>query len=49
MTSKQFHTLAKRIFTHERATLDPVRREYWAQHFIKLITLVRQHNIYGSN
>ena len=43
MTYKKFHALARQIFAHERATNDPVR------HFAKLITLVRQHNIYGSN
>jgi hypothetical protein len=48
MTSKQFHALAKRIFAHERATNDPVRRAYWANKFTKLINLVRQHNIYGG-
>lgn len=49
MTSKQFHALANKIFAHERATNDPVRREYWVGQFTKLINLVRQHNIYGSN
>jgi len=49
MTSKQFHALARRIFAHEGATLDQVRQEYWMRHFTKLITLVRQHNIYGRN
>lgn len=48
MTSKKFHALARQIFAHERATNDPVRRDYWAQHFTKLINLVRQHNIYGG-
>lgn len=49
MTSKQFHALAKRIFAHERATNDQGRQEYWANHFTRLITLVRNHNVYGSN
>lgn len=49
MPSKQFHALARQIFAHERATLDQVRQEYWMRHFAKLITLVRQHNLYGSN
>lgn len=48
MTSKQFHALARQIFAHERATNDQGRREYWAQHFAKLINLVRQRNIYGG-
>jgi hypothetical protein len=49
ITSKQFHALARQIFAHERATNDPVRQDYWMRHFAKLITLVRQHNIYGRN
>lgn len=48
MTSKQFHALARQIFAHEGATNDPVRQEYWMRQFAKLITLVRQHNIYGG-
>jgi len=48
MTCKQFHALARQIFAHEGATLDPARRAYWMKHFTRLISLVRQHNIYGG-
>lgn len=49
MTSKQFHALASKIFEHERASTDPVQQVYWMKHFARLISLVRQNNLFGSN
>lgn len=49
MTTQQFHILARQIFAHERATSDPVKQVYWMKHFARLISLVRQNNVYGSN
>lgn len=49
MTTKQFHILARQIFAHERAASDPVKQVYWMKHFARLISLVRQNNVYGSN
>ena len=46
---RQMMMLANKIFAHERATNDPVRREYWAQHFTRLITLVRNSNLRGTS
>lgn len=49
MTTQQFHILARQIFAHEQATSDPVKQVYWMKHFARLISLVRQNNVYGSN
>jgi hypothetical protein len=48
MTSARFHRLARSIFACERATSDPVRQVYWAKHFVRLISLVRNSNVYGQ-
>jgi hypothetical protein len=47
MTSAKFHTLARAIFAHERATDDVVRQVYWGKHFVRLISLVRNSNLRG--
>jgi hypothetical protein len=47
MTSAKFHTLARAIFACERAATDPVRQVYWAKHFVRLISLVRNSNLRG--
>lgn len=49
MTTQQFHALSRQIFAHEQATSDAVRKVYWMKHYVRLISLVRKTNLYGSN
>jgi tRNA1(Val) A37 N6-methylase TrmN6 len=37
----------KHAFACERATSDPVRQVYWAKHYVRLISLVRNSNLRG--
>lgn len=47
MTTHQFNQLARKIFACETATTDPVKQCYWAKHFVRLISLVRNANTFG--
>jgi len=44
MTAKQFNSLAARLLNHEFLTEDPVKRVYWGRHFVRLVSLVRNHH-----
>ncbi len=48
MSQAQFHHLARAIFACERATTDPVKQCYWIKHYVRLISLVRNSNVYGG-
>lgn len=47
MKQRQFNHLARKIFACEMATTDPVKQCYWAKHFVRLISLVRNSNVFG--
>jgi hypothetical protein len=47
MTQRQFNQLARKIFACETATTDPTKQCYWAKHFVRLISLVRNQNTFG--
>lgn len=47
MTQKQFRNLAAQIIAHEH-TADIVKRIYWFKHYARLVSLVRNSNLYGN-
>ena len=47
MSQSRFHHLARQIMAHEQSAPDTVRAIYWAKHFVRLVSLVRNQNTFG--
>ena len=47
MTQSQFHHLARQIIAREN-TGNMVQRVYWFKHFARLVSLVRNQNLFGA-